>query len=156
MVVYFLRHAEAEPDAGSDFERKLTPKGLEQAARVGKFLLSNGLLPDAIVASPVIRAMQTAKAVAKKLASAGLVEGSWLACGMTAATCIEELRAYSELSTVMLVGHEPDFSDAIAAMLGAPDPDAFNIRKASLTAIEIGGLCAGGGRLQFLVPVRLM
>ena len=38
MVAYFLRHADAEPRASSDHERKLTSKGREQAEKVGKFV----------------------------------------------------------------------------------------------------------------------
>ena len=150
MIVYFLRHAEAEPDAGSDFERKLTPKGLEQAAKVGKFLVRNGLLPEAIVSSPVVRARQTAGAVEKKLGQASVV------IGMTPETCLSELSVHAGTHSVLLVGHEPDFSDTIAALLGLADPDALNIRKASLTGIELSGFTAGAGRLQLLVPVRLM
>jgi phosphohistidine phosphatase len=156
MVVYFLRHAEAEPDAGSDFERKLTPKGLEQATKVGKFLGRNGLVPAAIVSSPVVRAFQTAKIVGKKLTDTGVVQAVWLACGMTPATCLEELKAYSAMNSVMLVGHEPDFGETIAALLGVADSGSLNIRKASLTAIELNEFSTGGGCLQFVIPVRLM
>ena len=156
MIVYFLRHAEAEPDASNDFDRKLTPKGLEQAGKVGKFLLRNGLLPEAIVSSPVIRARQTAGAVEKKLGQASVVIGPWLACGMTSDTCLAELSAHSGSQSVMLVGHEPDFSDTIATILGVADSEALNIRKASLTGIELSSFHPGGGRLQFLVPARLM
>ncbi|MFZ4681242.1 MAG: phosphohistidine phosphatase SixA [Terrimicrobiaceae bacterium] len=156
MIVYFLRHADAEPDAGNDFDRKLTPKGLEQAAKVGKFLVRNGLLPEAIVSSPVVRARQTAEAVEKKLGQASVVIGSWLACGMTPETCLTELSVHAGTNSLLLVGHEPDFSDTIAALLGLANPDALNIRKASLTGIELSGFAAGAGRLQLLVPVRLM
>ena len=45
MTIYFLRHAEAEDLAESDFDRKLTPKGLQQAAKVGKFCAGHGLEP---------------------------------------------------------------------------------------------------------------
>lgn len=156
MIVYFLRHAEAEPAAQSDFKRALTPKGLEQADKVGKFLVRNGLLPEAIVTSPVVRARQTAMVVAKKLGSAGLVEGSWLACGMTPEMCFEKLQTYAKMASVMLVGHEPDFGDTIASLVGMADSRFVNIRKASLTAIDVQGFHPGGGQLQFLVPVRLM
>jgi len=156
MIVYFLRHADADPDAGNDFDRKLTPKGLEQAEKVGKFLVRYGLLPEAIVSSPVVRARQTAEAVEKKLGQASMVIGPWLACGMTPATCLAELSAHAGTHSVMLVGHEPDFSDTIATILGLADSEAVNIRKASLTGIELSSFHPGGGSLQFLVPVRLM
>lgn len=156
MVVYFLRHAEAESGTGNDAARKLTSKGLEQAEKVGRFLLTYGLLPEGIITSPVVRAEQTAKIVAKKLGAAGLIKGPWLSCGMSFETCLEELRPFAKLSSVMLVGHEPDFSQVIATFLGDLSPHALHIRKASLTAIDLRDLEPGGGRLQFLVPSRLM
>ena len=67
MVAYFLRHADAEQRADRDSERKLTPKGLEQAEKAGKFLVRCGLLPDAVLTSPIVRARQTAKIAADKL-----------------------------------------------------------------------------------------
>jgi len=155
MVVYFLRHAEAEPDHGSDFERVLTAKGLEQAAKVGKFLLRVGIAPDLIITSPVVRARQTAGIVAKAL-DVDLVEEKWLACGMDAGTCRQQISVHAKRDAILLVGHEPDFSEAIASLLGIADPDAINIRKSSLTAVDLGGGDGASGQLQFLVPARLM
>lgn len=156
MVVYFLRHAEAESGTGSDAKRKLTTKGLEQAEKVGRFLVTYGLLPEAILTSPLVRAKQTAKLVAKKLGRVGMIEAPWLACGMSPDTCLEGLRPYAELGSLVLVGHEPDFSRTIAAFLGEIPPGAIHVRKASLTAIDLRELKPGGGCLQFLIPSRLM
>jgi phosphohistidine phosphatase SixA len=156
MIVYFLRHADAEPDAARDFDRKLTPKGLEQAEKAGKFLVRLGLIPSLILASPVVRARQTAKIVSQRLGDAGLVEGPWLACGMSPESCLRELAAYEQNESVMLVGHEPDFSGTIATLIGLSDPDHLNIRKASLTAVDLPALSPGAGQLQFLLPSRLM
>ena len=64
MTIGFLRHAEAEDVAASDFGRRLTTKGLEQAAKVGKFCMRNGFVPDLIITSPVVRARQTAERIA--------------------------------------------------------------------------------------------
>ena len=152
MIVYFLRHAEAEDRDGNDHVRRLTARGLEQAAKVGKFLGRVGIRPDLILTSPVVRARQTAEIVAKAT-GVDLVEERWLACGMEPAACIRELGAYSTKESVMLVGHEPDFSVVIAALIGHRDADVVKVRKASLTAVELGGGC---GQLQFLVPARLM
>lgn len=155
MVAYFLRHAEAEADADSDFDRKLTAKGLEQAEKAGKFCARYGLKPGLILTSPVVRARQTARIVAEKL-GADLVEERWLACGMAPETCLRELKAHARQDSVLLVGHEPDFGEAIAALLGLPDPGALKVRKASLTALDLPVLEFGRGQLQFLVPARLM
>lgn len=156
MVAYFLRHADAEPRASSDHERKLTPKGLEQAEKVGKFLLRCGLVPEIILTSPVVRARQTAKIVAKMLGETDFSEVDWLACGMTSETCLMELKACQEKASVLLVGHEPDFSETIAAMIGLSDTEAIKVRKASLTGVELLNFQAGQGQLHFLVPARLM
>ena len=155
MTIGFLRHAEAEDGRGSDFERKLTPKGLEQAAKVGNFCLRNGLLPDLIITSPVVRARQTAKIVAKTTGS-DLIEERWLACGMTPSDFLRAIAAYSHKDFVLFVGHEPDFSSAISELAGLPDSSVLNIRKASLTVLDLAELKSGCGQLQFLIPARLM
>jgi phosphohistidine phosphatase len=156
MVVYFLRHAEAEPDFARDFDRRLTAKGLEQAEKVGKFFVRYGLIPEVIISSPVVRAWQTAKIVAQKLGDAKIVDGPWLACGMNPGTCLQELAAYVEKSSVLLVGHEPDFGETIARLIGLHDATGIKVRKASLTAVDLPRLAPGNGELQFSVPARLM
>ncbi len=153
MLLYFLRHAEAEDEVTTDFARQLTPKGLEQADKVGKFCVKFGLIPDIVVSSPLVRAEQTATAVSKRLDGRELVIERWLACGMSPDACLEGLAAYAKFDHVMLVGHEPDFSEAISALSGG---SAFNIRKASLSAVDLPRLRAGAGRVEFSVPVRLM
>ena len=156
MVLSFLRHADAEPDAGADFDRKLTSKGLEQSEKVGKFLLRYGVIPDLILSSPVIRAKQTARIVAARLGDVRVDIVDWLACGMTPRACLEHLDDYTRSESVMLVGHEPDFSETIAALIGLPNSDSLNIRKASVTNIDLPSLALGGGQLQYTLPVRLM
>lgn len=155
MIIGFLRHAEAEESAGSDFERKLTAKGLEQAERVGKFCLRNGLLPDLVLTSPVVRARQTA-GIFSRLTGCDLAAEHWLACGMSPEDCLREISAFLSRDFILLVGHEPDFSHTISLLAGLGNPLALKIRKASLTVLEISGAKAGAGQLQFLIPARLM
>ena len=153
MTIGFLRHAEAEDGNGRDFDRHLTAKGWEQAAKVGKFCLRNGLQPDVIMTSPVVRARQTAEIVAAAI-GCELIKSDWLAWGMEPADLLKGLAACSRKNFVLLVGHEPDFSTAIAELLGLPDPSALNIRKATLAVLDlVEPTC---GQLQFLIPARLM
>jgi len=156
MLVTFLRHAEAEDEVTTDFERRLTAKGLEQADKVGKFCVRYGLIPDVIVTSPLVRAEQTAQAVSKRLDGREVIIERWLACGMSPGDCFEGLAPYAKFDHVMLVGHEPDFSAAISACIGMEDSDRVLVRKASLTGIDLRRLRAGAGRLEFTLPVRLM
>jgi phosphohistidine phosphatase len=155
MTIYFLRHAEAEDLAESDFDRKLTPKGLQQAAKVGKFCASHGLEPTVILCSPVTRAKQTAEIVAGAFGRDVSIE-SWLACGMETSTLLERLAPHAGSDSVLIVGHEPDFSTAIGDLLGNTEPSAILVKKASLTAVEAPWLEPGAGQLEFSIPCRLM
>ena len=155
MTIYFLRHADAESMASSDFERNLTPKGLEQAAKVGRFCKAHGLAPDKILTSPLNRARQTAEIVAKALGAESVVQ-DWLACGMRLETLLMELSAQGKVESLLVVGHEPDFSSVISELIGASEGYGVLVTKASLTAVELPWMEAGSGQLQFSIPVRLM
>jgi phosphohistidine phosphatase len=157
MLLYLLRHAEAEVLAARDRARRLTPKGEEQAAKVGKFCARHGIEPSVILSSPVVRARRTADLVHQSLPGAELVEIPWAACGMDPWKAMDELAAYRNFPAVMLVGHQPDLGALAAVLLGLPNVQSLRVRKALLAAIETAAdLRAGAGTLQFFLPVRLM
>jgi phosphohistidine phosphatase len=157
MLLYLLRHAEAEALAKSDRLRQLTPKGEQQAAKVGKFCLKHGIEPSVILTSHVVRARQTADRVAKSLTGAEIIEVPWAACGMDACQAMEELAAYRQFPAVMLVGHQPDLGFLAALLLGMENVQNLRVRKALLASVDTAaGLKAGAGQLQFFLPVRLM
>ena len=64
---------------------------------------------------------------------------------------MQELASYRDFESVMLVGHEPDFSALAAHILRLPSSETLRLRKASLTLIDLSG-----GVLQFSIPVKLM
>ena len=154
MLVYFLRHAEAE-SGEKDFERELTRKGAKQARKVAKFIDKQLVPPALILTSPLVRARQTADLVAERL-ELTVTEAEWLSSGMAPESCLRELQALEKPSEVLLSGHEPDFSRAVAFLLGLADADSIDIQKASLVAIELPVVEAGKGKLLFMIPPRLM
>lgn len=157
MILYLLRHAEAEVLAASDAVRQLTPKGRQQAARVAKFCLAGGIKPEVILTSPVRRARQTADVVAESLPEAELIEVPWAACGMAPERARSELAAYRKFSGVMLVGHQPDLGCLAASLLGLLSPGNLRVRKSLLAGIDLAaGASEGAGQLQFFVPSKLM
>lgn len=155
MLLYLLRHADAEASAESGAARALTEKGVEQAKRVGRFCRKNELKPDMILSSPFRRAEQTAKLAAEKMENDKVQIAEFLASGMQPGTAIAELKNYAESSSVMMVGHEPDFSSLTAKLLGTSQ-DRIQLKKASLTAIELDENDLSRGTLLFSLPVRLM
>lgn len=155
MYLSLLRHAEAMDDAPTDSARELTPHGLEQARRVGTFCQRQGLAPDLILTSPYRRAAQTAELTASALGQVPQ-NASFLASGMSPATALHELSAYSRLGALLIVGHQPDFGDLITLLLGLPNSGNFPVGKASLTCLDVRQFAPGGASLHFALPVELM
>jgi phosphohistidine phosphatase len=125
-----VRHAEAasgEPDE----LRPLTAEGRAAARALGERLASEGVRPDAVVTSPLLRARETAQELARP-AGVEPEPDERLAPGATA----EEVRAVAEErgETVVVVGHQPDCS-RIAAALGGGEEPAFP--PCALVSIEL-------------------
>lgn len=156
--LFFLRHADAEPGSpGGDAERALTHKGIAQAKRVGEFCARTGIAPSAILHSPYRRTTETAEIVGRHLGIKTMA-AKFLASGMQPEAAFDELNARRRSDgAVMLVGHEPDFSELIGALIGTGGfPARLLIKKASLTLLEADELRPGGGHLVFTLPVKLM
>ena len=63
MILYFVRHASAGErviDPKKDEKRALDPDGIEQCRLMGRLLAALDVQVDAIIASPLKRAAQTA------------------------------------------------------------------------------------------------
>jgi phosphohistidine phosphatase len=156
MNLYLLRHAEAEEEASSDAERQLTERGREQSRTIGRFCARNDLYPGKILTSPLARAKQTAKIVADELKIPGRLQVcAFAASGMTAETALNGLKEFVEHSSVLLVGHEPDLSEFVIALLGSGE-ESVRIRKAGLAKVTLPKLKLGVGRLEFLLPVKFL
>ena len=155
MLLYLLRHADADtvPVRGDD--RPLSEKGKGQAKDVARFCKENEVAPALILSSPLLRAHETAQPVAETL-KVPVTVVPWLDSGMRPETALEELKAYRSHPGVMIVGHEPDFSALVAHLVGLPSPTLIHVRKGSLTAVQIDVLRAGAGRLEFSIPCKMM
>ncbi|MBX9577732.1 MAG: phosphohistidine phosphatase SixA [Chthoniobacterales bacterium] len=156
MLLYILRHAEAEAKITSDRDRRLTLHGREQAKSVGRFCSEHKIFPEIILTSSVVRAKQTAEEVFAVLKKGELIDAPWMACGMDPNVAFEELRAYKIFKSVMIVGHEPDLSCLIATLLGLKNAFSFEVKKGSLTLIEVKEFFFGAGILKWSLPPELL
>jgi phosphohistidine phosphatase len=137
MRIYLVRHGDAVPeeDAGSDRDRWLSARGREAARVLGRLLREQRVEPDAIVCSPLPRAVQTAELLASMLdylhpiVSLRALEPA--AQPRVAATAISAAGI-----SVVVVGHEPSISSLGAYLLGRPSFPPF--RTAQCCAIEDG------------------
>ena len=150
MKLCFLRHGEADwPNwTKPDNERPLTERGRREMKRVAKFLERLKLVPDVILTSPLPRASQTAEIVGKRLGIELQTEPA-LAHDFN----IERLRrllAKRDAECVMIVGHEPEFSEIIGELTGGKT----KISKAGVALLEINRSC-NSGTLLWLFPPKL-
>lgn len=137
MRIYLVRHGDAVPEeeAGSDRDRWLSPRGREAARILGRLLREQAIAIDAILTSPLPRAVQTAELLAASLDYLGPIASR---------RCFEPSAhprvASQELSgagrSVLVVSHEPAVSTLGAFLLGLPAFPSF--RTAQCCAIEEG------------------
>jgi phosphohistidine phosphatase len=128
-MLWLLRHAEAV-DGIPDDERPLTEKGIQQATDAGRALQVIGASIDTCLASPKVRAQQTAQ----------------LACAALGTEVETEKRLSGEpfdledviagRGDVLLVGHDPSFSLLLHDLTGTQ----ARMKKGGVAAIAKGEL----------------
>ena len=148
---WLARHGEAvDPDqAHSDFERTLTENGRRRMLEMTRWLREREEPPELILHSPLVRARQTAEAIAGELESAGVtirVE-TRLAPGINS----EELLRYlgnMTVERVVCVGHQPDMSRCLAEIIGGGNIHFF---PGTMASVEFHGpIMRGGGILRWV------
>jgi phosphohistidine phosphatase len=151
----FLRHAHAGDGAtweGDDDVRPLTEKGRRQAERTARLLAAAGVVPDAVLSSPLARARQTAEIVAELLGARVRLEPR-LGEPLDLETLEDVLRDAGDPAKALLVGHDPDFSDLVSELVGTP----IDVRKGTLVRVDAERpLEPGAGDLRWLVPPDLL
>lgn len=120
MDLILWRHAEAIDLelVGDDMERSLTPRGEKQATRMAHWL--DRQLPDGakVIASPAVRAQQTAQALDRKfkthaaLAPLGSVE-----------QLLELVQWPHGKGCVLVVGHQPTLGQTISRLIGLQESE---------------------------------
>jgi phosphohistidine phosphatase len=156
MQLYLLRHAEAEDDPADDYQRPLTPKGEKQARTIAKFCRSHSVIPETILSSPLLRAEQTARILAREFDLPNIVRlEEFLRPGMTLEKAFSALEKYPEKASIFLVGHEPDFSRLAGSLIGT-HAENIRFRKATLMSVNLARFESGAGTIDFLIPVKCL
>ena len=112
MRLYLIRHAEAERGEPDEL-RRLTLEGREAARRLGEELSGEGI--ELVLASPLLRARETAELIARGCGAAVDVDER-LAPGAGVAEVQAAVEERGE--TVAVVGHQPDCSHVALALTG--------------------------------------
>jgi phosphohistidine phosphatase len=106
-------HAEDKEPAHRDFDRALDRRGRAEVAEMARRCLELGLLPDLLVTSAAVRAVQTAAAFERLLESPApplqVEPGLYLA---EAGTLLDFIRGTDDgVDHLMLVAHNPGLGD---------------------------------------------
>jgi len=155
-----MRHAKSDWGAGIDVDSKrpLSARGRDAAVVMGRVLTATGKAPDFVITSPAVRAHSTAE-----MASAA---GGWNASvhvvdelyGGGAIAVVAALRAVPAPSNrVMVVGHEPTWSETVGILIGGGD---FRMPTGAAAGLEVlvgswEAIGPGTCRLRWLLPPRL-
>jgi phosphohistidine phosphatase len=152
MKIYFLRHATASDVARNDEERELTGEGFQEARRVGRFLKQLEVIPDLVMSSPLVRAQQTAAAVAEALGHKGKIQ---TAAELGNEAPMEEFLRFLERQqsgrSILLVGHSPSMPARISVLLGSACEECLDMGKASIACLALRHCGPGGGVLRWFM-----
>ncbi|AJE03120.1 phosphohistidine phosphatase SixA [Geobacter pickeringii] len=138
MKLYIVRHAEAIERNGTvaEEERYLTPKGRITFRQTGAVLKKKGVLPDLVLTSPLVRAVQTADILVEALSFEGEVQATAsLAPGFDLDALRLLLDAIGPCRKVAIVGHEPDLGCLVSSLLGLEAP--FRMKKGAVVALDV-------------------
>ena len=130
MRVYLVRHAHSDP-GDPDELRPLSSRGQGEALALGHRLAGQPMPPRLVVSSPLLRARETAEAIADAT-SAELRVDERLAPGATL-ELLQQVLDGAE-APIAIVGHQPDCSEIAIALTG-DDP---GFATGSFVAVDLG------------------
>jgi phosphohistidine phosphatase len=128
--LYLVRHGDAAPGEPDEL-RSLTAEGRGQARQLGERLRAEGLEPDAVLTSPLLRARETGQLLCEAL-EATVETDDRLAPGATAASLRQAVAERGE--QVVVVGHQPDCGKIAAELSGGEEP---SFPPAGMVRIEL-------------------
>lgn len=163
MRLLIVRHAKAEErelhaaTGAPDAERPLTEAGRKSARKIGRALKE--ILPriDVLAASPLVRARDTARLIAREYRKLDVTELAALTPGHSEKALLAWLDGQAEDATVAVVGHEPDLGRLASWLLTGRDRVFVTLKKGSACLLEFPErLAPGHGQLSWLIaPAQL-
>jgi phosphohistidine phosphatase len=145
--LWLLRHGEAVPhESKPDADRELTPRGERQALAAGEGLARLGVEFAACCTSPKARARDTARLACRAL-NIEPEEVDVLANGFDREDALELLLGHGADARVLVVGHEPSFSQVVYDLTGG----RIDFKKGGVAAVRVEG---GMGELLVLLRPR--
>jgi phosphohistidine phosphatase len=155
--LFLVRHAIAHdqdpvnwPD---DADRPLTEEGEELFRQAARGLARIVPSVDAVLASPFVRAWQTAEILAKDAGWPAPERCEALEAGRPTGGILKAMRQRQGLGSLALVGHEPDLSDLAARLLaGREEALVIEMKKGGVAALLVEDDFSGGSLRWLAMP----
>ena len=160
MDLYILRHGEAGkrmPTSGKDSQRALTVTGTEEVKAVAEGLSTLGVKLDLVATSPLMRSLQTAQIVAKrlKIKKAKIEEWDELKPEGNRPDLYRKLAQFKLESSVLIVGHEPYLSNLVTEVVFGNPAGGIVLKKAGIARLGLTSVQPKPkGELRWLLTPR--
>ncbi|HWL40157.1 MAG TPA: phosphohistidine phosphatase SixA [Gemmatimonadaceae bacterium] len=158
MQLLVIRHGIAEDaetfaDAGKDDSlRPLTKAGTRKMREGAAGLVEIVETLDVIAASPLLRAQQTAKIVAKAYGDVSIDTVQELSPGTDPADLVDWLSKHASADVVAVVGHEPHLGMLVTLLMTGKRDSRVEMSKGGAALVELSShVTAGSGTLQWLL-----
>lgn len=139
MQVYLLRHGIAEEGTAGvdDADRALTQEGRRKLRQIIAAVADADVAPSLIVSSPLKRAVQTAEIASDVLKYKNqILRTKALLPGASVEQVWQELRVHRDEASVMLVGHNPLFSELPGYLLGYREVQ-IDFKKGAILRLDL-------------------
>ena len=161
MQLYIVRHGIAidreDPKCPPDPDRFLTDEGMEKSRQVAKGVAEVASVPDLIISSPYVRAVQTAEVFAEVLeySKNKIRKSDLLLPGAEPLQLFRDLAKDKELSAVFVFGHAPHLDDLLATAIGTKHHISA-LKKAGVAFVELKRIVPPSGELVWLATPKLL
>lgn len=139
MQVYLLRHGIAEEGSAgsSDADRELTLEGRRKLRQVLEAASDSGVAPTLVLSSPLKRALQTAEIAQRVLGyKEQILHSKALSPTASVEQVWDEIRGHRDEPSILLVGHNPLFSDLAAYLIGSKTAQ-IHFKKGAIMRVDI-------------------
>jgi phosphohistidine phosphatase len=162
MHLYLVRHGDAidpsHPSVTGDAMRSLTDLGHEEVAVTARLLGRLGVVPELVLSSPLVRAVQTADIIANALMPEPVVRLSEeLAPGGSPAGVLHAVLQHRQSGSVVLTGHNPGIGRLAGFLCWGQSSITVPFRTAGVCRIDLPDAHPepANGDLRWLMGPRL-
>ncbi len=160
-TLILFRHAKSgwDSDTGLDHDRPLANRGIKAAKAMGKLLTEVGHPPELAISSTAVRARTTLELAVKGGGWPCRTETDERLYESNPPAAVKFIHALPrDVSSVMLVGHEPTWSELTSLLTGGV---TVRFPTAAMVRIDFAGeswsaIQPGAGELVWFIPPRFI